>query len=211
LSVELFDLMRPVLFIFYTVEIVLHLLIMFFNVSGFVMQSMEYLPLRNQLYLYAYTAIFNIFTVVTLSASIGNCTGKQYSSCEQIVHTAGGFVVHICVSLMSLASAERDFYLMYMDVDTREHGPTAHPFFMYMRAQSVCALIVGIVYLLHCILVIDVLLSNGGSASDPLPDNSGLDLNYSPARLYVLGETIESCLAKYEWFNEFSRTPRASV
>ncbi|KAM8705958.1 hypothetical protein ACLKA7_010284 [Drosophila subpalustris] len=199
--------LRPVLFLFYTVESVLNVLLMYFHIRGFLAQDLEFLPMAKQISHYFYSTCFYIFTVLTFFASINICTGNNYNICEEVVRTLAGFLTHIIISLMTLENAERDFHVMYIMVIQNEGvEKPVHPFFEYMRSQAVCSLACGVTYLLHGILVIDVLLS--GSETDTkqsdVSDNDNND-EYVPVRLYVLGEMFHSRLEKYEWFNDFAR------
>lgn len=199
--------LRPVLFLFYTVESALSILLMFFHIRGFLTQSLDFLPVHKQINHYFYSACFYIFTVLTLFASINICSGNNYSIGEEVVRTLSGFILHIIISLMTLEHAERDFHMMYiMRIKNEGVEKPVHPFFEYMRAQAVCSLTCGVVYLLHSILVIDVLLSKPSDDIDqPDRDEDDLSDDYVPVRLYVLGEWFQSHLERYEWFNDFSR------
>ncbi|KAH8381425.1 hypothetical protein KR093_004518, partial [Drosophila rubida] len=200
---------RPVLFMFYTVESVLNMFLMYFHIRGFLTQPLDFLPIWKQINHYFYSASFYVFTVITFFASINICTGHNVSIIEEVVRTFCGFILHFFISLMTLENAERDFHMMYiMSVKNVGVEKPVHPFFEYMRAQAVCSLIVGVAYLLHAILAIDVMLS---SEETPQVDDVNDDSEYVPVRLYVFGELVQSRLEKYEWFNDFSRGQRMPI
>ncbi|XP_064552454.1 uncharacterized protein LOC135438177 [Drosophila montana] len=196
--------MRPVLFQFYTVEILLNMILMFCHIHGFLRQSLDFLPLWSLICHYFSSAAFYIFTVLTIFASINICTGHQFSIVEEIVRTMVGFLLYIFISLMILENAERDFYLFNAKGESRlEVEKPLHPVFQYMRVQALCALVCGVIYLLHGVIVIDVLMS---TEQRPDEDDSDYDGDYDgniPVRLYVLGEVVQSRLQRYEWFNDF--------
>ncbi|XP_060647571.1 uncharacterized protein LOC132785472 [Drosophila nasuta] len=193
---------RPVIFMFYTVESMLSMLLMYFHIRGFLTQPLDFLPIWKQINHYFYSASFYLFTVITLCSSINICTGHNVSISEEVIRSLSGFILHTVISLMTLENAERDFHMMYiMSLKNVGVEKPVHPFIEYMRAQAICALITGVAYLLHAILAIDVLLSGSESDEDNLDD----DADYAPVRLYIFGEMIQSRLEKYEWFNEFSR------
>jgi len=57
----------------------------------------------------------------------------------------------------------------------------------------------------HSMLVIDVLLSTSADDTEQLDrDDDDLSDEYVPVRLYVLGESVQSHLERYEWFNDFA-------
>lgn len=203
--------MRPLLFIFYLVECMLHLTQIYKHVAGFLSQSMDLLPLVVQINHYFYTLCFYIFTVYTLFSSINICTGQTFFVCEEIIRTAIGFILFISISLMTLHNAERDFQIMYiLDLKHSKADVPVHSFIEFMSDQSCIALTLGVVYLLHCILVVDVFLTCGNSDNIDSVMNYTVDLdqesgNYVPIHLYILGETVHTHLSKYEWFHKFSR------
>jgi len=160
--------LRPVLFLFYTVESVLNVLLMYFHIRGFLTQPLDFLPILKQINPYFYSVCFYIFTVLTFCASINICTGHNYSICEEVIRTLGGFVTHIIISLMTLENAESDFHMMYiMRLKNEGVEKPVHPFFEYMRSQAVCSLACGVAYLLHGILVIDVHCVSNSRSGNP--------------------------------------------
>ncbi|KAH8310342.1 hypothetical protein KR044_000866, partial [Drosophila immigrans] len=196
---------RPVLFMFYTVESMLSMLLMYFHIRGFLTHPLDFLPISKQIHHYFYSISFYFFAVITFCSSINICTGHHVSIGKEVIRTLVGCLMHIVISLMTLENAERDFHMMYiMSVQNVGVEKPVHPFFEYMRAQAVCSLIVGVAYLLHAILAIDVLLSTSESGDRDDLDQGG-DMDYEPVRLYIFGEMIQSRLEKYEWFKEFSR------
>ncbi|XP_030565281.1 uncharacterized protein LOC115765758 [Drosophila novamexicana] len=202
--------MRPVLFQFYTVETILNMLIMFYHIRGFLAHPLDFLEFRQQFTHYFFSVSFYIFTILTLFASINICTGHQCSLSEEIIRTVCGFVFYITISLLTLEDAESDFHLMYLMVEHEsEVERPLHPFFEFMRAQALCALTCGVTYLLHAIVVIDVSLSNEEDSDfERMVDDSdeySENVEYIPARLYLLGGLVQTHLEQYEWFYNFAR------
>ncbi|KAH8295030.1 hypothetical protein KR018_005935 [Drosophila ironensis] len=206
---------RPVLFLFYLVETVINLIIMHFHLTGFIFMDLEYLPLFDELTHYFYLLCFYTFTVLTMFASVAVCTGNRTSIMEEVIRPLAGFFIYMICSLMTLADAELDYYLMHSSSYTKNSTlpqQPAHPYMKHMRAQALASLVGGIVYLLHGLIALDVLLSHedsdseAGSSSD---DHARGD--YVPVRLYVLGSRVEEWLEQYQWFRDFTRQPNPTI
>ncbi|SPP83440.1 uncharacterized protein LOC117585041 [Drosophila guanche] len=206
--------MRPVLFLFYTAETVVNMMLMGFHIRGFMSQDLSFLPVLDQVTHYFYTITLYIYTVLTIFASINVCTGNKASIMEEILRTLTGCVLYVIISLMTLKDAEMDFHMMYIGMgDPKMPERPVHPFFEYLRSQAVAALVCSIIYLLHCLIVVDVLLSNeeysdGEYDSDYDEDD---DIDYMPVRLYVFGEALQERLERYRWFREFSHDRRMTI
>lgn len=196
--------MRPILFQFYTIEILLNMVLMFCHIHGFLKQSLDFLPLWSHICHYFSWASFYIFTVLTIFASINICTGHQFCIFEEIVRTMVGFLLYIFISLMILENGERDFHLFHTRGEYQlEVEKPLHPVFSYMRVQALCALCCGVIYLLHGVIVIDVLISNKQRPDEDESSSEGEPGAKIPVRLYVLGEIVQSRLQRYKWFNDF--------
>ncbi|XP_030374435.1 uncharacterized protein LOC115624004 [Scaptodrosophila lebanonensis] len=206
--------MRPVLFIFYTVETLINMFLMGYHIQGFMSVSLDALTLQTQLSNYLCTVVFYTFTVLTIFGSINVCTGHSTGLNAELCRTLIGAVCYIITSLLTMNQAERDFHLMFLTEEKREIEKEIHPFFKYLRAQAVCALACGVLYMLHCIIVIDVLLCNEEDSDGEYnvfdPDESDSD-EYLPVRLYVFGEMVQSCLEQYRWYRDFCSTERMSI
>ncbi|EDW79695.1 uncharacterized protein Dwil_GK18883 [Drosophila willistoni] len=209
--------MRPILFLFYTVETVINMFLMAFHIRGFMSVDLGFLPLYAQLTHLFYAVIFYIFTVMTMFCSINICTGHQSNLVEEILRTAIGSLMYVIISMMTLNDAEEDFHLMYVGMgDPNLPEKPIHPFFAYLKTQAICALANGVVYLLHCIITIDVLLSNEEDTDGEYhlydtSDEYDEDSDYVPVRLYVFGEGVHDYLERYEWFRNFCHTNRMSI
>ncbi|KAH8313154.1 hypothetical protein KR067_001222 [Drosophila pandora] len=203
--------MRPVLFLFYFVEILVNMFLMYFHLTGFIFMKLDFLPLTDELSHFFYLTCFYVFTVLTMFASVNMCTGNSTRILEEVLRPMAGFVVYTFCSLLTLSDAESDFYIMHSH-QTKQHLnlPEAplHPFLSHMRNQATASLVCSVIYLLHGLIALDVLLSNEDSdseresSSDPSEDFIA-QTDYVPVRLYVLGGGIQEWLENFEWFRDF--------
>ncbi|XP_017113533.1 uncharacterized protein LOC108136720 [Drosophila elegans] len=192
--------MRPVLFLFYMIETMVNMFVIFVHLKGWTRID----NLGHHLYL----VFCYIFTVLTLFASINLCTGNHTSIVEEVVRPLAGFIVYTVCSLMILRDAESDFYILYADTKPEDlilPEKPLHPYFQYMRAQATSTLVASLIYLLHCLIAVDVLLSNEDSDDErETSDELAEELDYVPVRLYVLGGTVQHWLEQFEWFQDFT-------
>ncbi|KAH8277536.1 uncharacterized protein [Drosophila bipectinata] len=204
--------MRPVLFVFYFVEILINMFLMYYHLTGFIYMNLNFLPLADELSHYFYLTCFYVFTVLTMFASVNLCTGHRTSILEEVLRPMVGFVVYTFCSLLTLADAESGFYIMYSrKTEQNLNLPEAplHPYLKLMRGQAVATLVCSVVYLLHGLIALDVLLSNEDSdserdtSSDP-SDDILAETNYVPVHLCVLGGTFQEWLENFEWFRDFT-------
>ncbi|XP_023178747.1 uncharacterized protein LOC111604774 [Drosophila hydei] len=63
-------------------------------------------------------------------------------------------VMHFLCSLVAMNYAENDFHLQFMS----DVGEAQHLYFRYCRLQSIISLITGGIYLIECILVLDIIV-----------------------------------------------------
>ncbi|XP_017145152.1 uncharacterized protein LOC108157557 isoform X2 [Drosophila miranda] len=153
--------LRPVLFLFYTVETVVNIILMGYHIRGFMSLDLSFLPLKDQTTYYIYTVTFYVFTVITAFASISASTGHKAVLLEEFLRSLAGCILFLIMSLMTLKDVENDFHMMYVGMgDPNLPEKPVHPFFAYLRAQAVCSLVSCIIYLMHCLIVIDVMLSH---------------------------------------------------
>ncbi|XP_001359954.2 uncharacterized protein [Drosophila pseudoobscura] len=211
--------MRPILFVFYTAETVANIFLMGFHISGFMVQDLSFLPVMDQVTHYFFTVTLYAFTVLVFFASINICTGNPASAIEEILRSMAGCILYVTISLMTLKDAEEDFHMMYIHMDDpiMPEKPV-HPFFDYLRAQAVCSLVCSVIFLLHCLIVVDVLLSNEEYSDDEADlyddENENDDdeqYDFMPVHLYVFGESVQLHLERYHWFREFSHDRRINI
>ncbi|SPP83439.1 uncharacterized protein LOC117585039 [Drosophila guanche] len=206
--------MRPVLFLFYTVETVVNMMLMGYHIRGFMSLDLSFLSPMDQTPYYFYTATFYIFTVLNIFSSINVCTGHKSVLLEEILRTLAGCILYMIISLMTLKDVENDFHMMYLGIgDPHMPEKPVHPFFAYLRAQAVCSLVCSIIYLLHCLIVIDVMLSYKDADYQiyDTSDDSDEDMDYIPVRLYFCGVYIQERLERYRWFRDFSNGGRINI
>lgn len=203
--------MRPVLFLFYFVEILINMFLMYYHLTGFIFIKLVFLPLTDELSHYFYLICYYVFTVLTMFASVNMCTGNSTRILEEVLRPLAGFIVYTICSLLVLADAEADFYI-YHSHKTEQHLnlPEApmHPFLSQMRSQAVATLVCSVVFLLHGLIALDVLLSNEDSDSERETSSDLLDdfvaqTDYVPVRLCVLGGGIQEWLENFKWFRDF--------
>ncbi|XP_039492331.1 uncharacterized protein LOC120452268 [Drosophila santomea] len=204
--------MRPVLFLFYGVETTVNMFVMYFQLKAFVFVNLTTMEWADALLHYFYMAYFYIYTMVTLFASLNLCTGHRTSIVEEVVRPLVGFVLYTIVSLMALRDAETDFYVWY---DEKQRGDILypekplHPFFGSLRDQATACLVASVISLLHCLIALDVLLSNDDSEDERKASDSSDDVvdevDYVPVRLYVLGGVVQRWLEQFDWFQDFTQ------
>ncbi|EDW81022.1 uncharacterized protein Dwil_GK19182 [Drosophila willistoni] len=207
--------MRPFLFFFYMLETIMNIILMGYHVQGFlaIPAVFEGFILVEK---YLYLIMFYVLTVLTLFASINVCSGNTPYIWNEINRCAVGAIGYIIISIMTMRDAENELWVV---LDNEAEKPT-HPFYMFMRGQSICALLCGIIYLLHFTIVLDFLLSKSDEDQiitdydldkDDVEDDAASNDLIMPVKLYVLGEWFERRLAKYEWFEDFVDRRRLSI
>ncbi|KAI8044897.1 uncharacterized protein LOC128261445 [Drosophila gunungcola] len=188
--------LRPVLFLFYTLETVFNMFCMGYHITG-----METISWDGEGIQYLYLLTFHIFMVWTPFQSIAICTGDRPSVCLEIWKSLAGTFAFILVSLTTMWDAERQFH-MFFDTSVEEIKGEynalvpIHQFSYYMRGQSISSLTCGLLYMLHATIMIDVKLT-----SDLY--NSGKSPGPMPIPLFVMGPVVHNKLSTYEWFQEF--------
>ncbi|KAH8232299.1 hypothetical protein KR032_003938, partial [Drosophila birchii] len=197
--------LRPVSFVFYTLESILNMFCLGFHISGFQGIKLDLFGVEAQLIHYLYLIIFYIFMVITLFQSVNLCTGHNPTITRELVKAASATVAFFLVSLATMWDAERQFYKFAGEPHEENTGKfinfgPVHPVFIYMRSQSIGTLACGALYLLHTYIIIDFKLTTE-------TENN----NYMPMALFVFGKWIHNKLEKFEWFREFASDERISV
>ncbi|BFF92298.1 uncharacterized protein DMAD_10384 [Drosophila madeirensis] len=192
--------LRPVLFVFYTLENVFNMFCMAYHITGFMAVNLEIFSWEKQMLQYCYMVSFYVFMVLTLFQSISVCTGHTPTVCMEIIKSTAAASAFTLISITTMWDAEHDFHLMFSGEEPSEGeyqvDKPVHPFFHYMRRQAIASLTCGILYMLHAALMIDVKITayyNGKSD----------DGEYMPIPLYVFGRWIHGILEKFPWFLEF--------
>ncbi|KAH8232189.1 hypothetical protein KR032_001625, partial [Drosophila birchii] len=191
--------LRPVSFVFYTLETILNMYCLGFHISGFQGIKLVLFGVEAQLIHYLYLIIFYIFMVITLFQSVNVCTGHNPTITRELVKSTLATVAFFFVSLSTMWDAERQFY-KFIEEPHKKEGTgkftgfePVQPVFIYMRSQSICALACGILYLLHTCILFDFHLTTRNSNGE-----------YMPMALFVFGKWVHTKLEKYEWFREFA-------
>jgi len=194
--------MRAILFFFYTIETILNLFTIRYHVGTFMSLPEKNDLLEEELQQYIFSIIFQFITILTLFSSISICTGNLPKPWLEVIRTGLGATCNIIQSLATMWDAENSAARNFVQTNER-----VHPYFVNMRGQSICALFSGVLNLLHCTIVIDIMLSHEMSNEDDDPDS---DLTV-PIKLYVGSEWIEKHLEKYEWFQVINDKRRVSL
>lgn len=207
--------MRPVLFLFYSVEIFLNMVLITFHVEGVIKQPVDYMPVTIRIRNAFYTISLYIYNSVTMWASINLTVGYRYNFRQEIIRCIIGFVLYFIISLWTLNDAETDFHLMYVMKDEKDKGKIIHPFIKYLRLQAIFAMFNGCVYLLHCVIIIDVVLA-GIAERESHVDNQRRrkdepEVDFQPVHIYFLGSRTEMYLEQFKWFNEFKYAKNEDV
>ncbi|ALC47607.1 CG34432 [Drosophila busckii] len=199
--------LRPIMFLFYTVETIFNMFCMAFHISGFMSVDLEMLPWEKQMIHYFYLVTFYVFMVLTLFQSINICTGHIPSLCMEICKASAASFAFTVIAVTTMWDAERDFHLLYRGTEPEEgvyqKDEPVHPFFHFMRSQSIASLACGILYLLHATILIDIKIT-----AYYMRKAEG---EYLPLRLYVFGELVQDRLEKYEWFRDFSSSDQLHI
>ncbi|KAH8280858.1 hypothetical protein KR054_001723 [Drosophila jambulina] len=197
---------RPVLFVFYTLETVFNMFCLAYHISGFQSIEMDMFGMIEQLIHGCYLCIFYVFMVITLFQSINLCTGHSPKITIELIKTSSATIAFLFVSLATMWDAERQFYMFSHDPRPSKgpskfvtHDPV-HPFFLYMRSQSISALACGVLYLLHTCLMLDYKLTTEWSDND-----------YMPISLYVFGRWVHTKLESYKWFQDFASYEKITI
>ncbi|XP_017039331.1 uncharacterized protein LOC108086801 [Drosophila ficusphila] len=193
--------LRPVLFVFYTLEAVVNMFCMGYHIKGFQVTQMNMLSWDGQAIHYFYLVVFYVFMVLTLFQSVNICTGHRVTVNMEIWKASTAAIVFILISLTSMWDAERFFHMFLMNSNVQitkgdfVQDQPVHPYSQYLQGQSIASLACGMLYLLHASIMIDVKLT-----SDL---NTGLGRgSYMPIPLFVLGREIHAKLNNYHWFRD---------
>lgn len=190
--------MRPVLFVFYTLETVFNMFCMGYHITGFQAIQMNMFGWEEQALHYFYLLTFYGFMVLTLFQSVNLCTGRTPTITSELFKSTAASIAFVGISLTTMWDAERQYHMFDLEEEEPapgkfiEHKPV-HPFFLYMRGQSISSLACGVLYLLHACLMLDFKLTN----------KRGSD-GYMPIPMFVFGRWVHTKLEKYQWFREFS-------
>lgn len=199
--------MRPVLFLFYTLEIFLNVAILTFHVEGFIKQPVDYMPVAIRVRHGIYTLSFYVFNSITMWASINLSLGEPYELSVEIARSISAFVLYISISLWTLNDAETDFHLMYIQKDFEDNTKVVHPFFKFMRLEAIFTMVNGFVYLLHSIIMLDVVLAGiaerESHADKKRQRKDEPEVDFKPVHVYFLGRQTEMFLEKFQWYREF--------
>lgn len=195
--------LRPVLFLFYTLETIFNMFCMGYHISGFQAIELHVFEWDTVAIHYFYLMTFYFFMVVTLLQSVNICTGNTPAVVTEIWKSSAAAIVFILISLSTMWDAERQFYVFFFASELGDKNSHAfvedrpiHPIFHYLRGMSISSLTCGILYLLHATIMIDVKLTNDRNQGE----SKG---TYMPIPLFVLGRFIHRKLSAYDWFREF--------
>ncbi|XP_017067213.2 uncharacterized protein LOC108105249 [Drosophila eugracilis] len=203
--------MRPVLFLFYSVETMVNMVLLHFHLDVFSFINTALMGWFDTLTHYFYMIYFYTFTMVTLFASINLCTGNRTSIVVEVVRPFVGFVMYTICSLLALSDAETDLYILYdksKPEDILLPEKPLHPYFDILRSMAKTSLVASVIHLLHCLISLDVLLSNDDSDDERGEEAEATDeevqSDYLPVRLYVLGGVVQHWLEQFEWFRDYT-------
>ncbi|XP_017039782.1 uncharacterized protein LOC108087111 [Drosophila ficusphila] len=210
--------MAPVLFALYTIETLINMFLIHFNLKDFVVINLR--DFEDNLPHIFYVCVYYIFTLLTAFASINLCTGNQFSIIEEVVRPLFGFITYTVCSLLTLGMAEADTNVLYRGKQAQDLSlpeKPLHPYFDHLRYQAKGALVASVVYLLHFFTALDVLLSNEESEQDNEQKDAEHDddiveeEDYVPVRLYIFGRVVHTWLEQFEWFQNFTRSGKRSI
>ncbi|XP_017000508.2 uncharacterized protein [Drosophila takahashii] len=192
--------LRPVLFLFYTLETMCNITCLAYHISGFQTVNLETFGLGGRIH-DLYLGTFYLFLVLTSFQSVAICTGHTPNVLVEIYKASAAAVAFILISLTTLWNAERQSHLFVGAIDRERYSihsvynedPPSHPIFKFMRGQSISSLCCGLIYMLHAAIMIDVKLTSRFNDRG----------KHAPIPLFVLGRAVHSRLNRYAWFQEF--------
>ncbi|XP_068153692.1 uncharacterized protein [Drosophila tropicalis] len=203
--------MRPFLFVFYTLETIFNMFCMAFHITGFHSVDLSMLGWEKQAIHYFYLVAFYVFMVLTLFQSINICTGHTPTILMEIIKASAASCAFTVISLMTMYDAEKDFHLLYLGDEESDDvyikDEPVHPFFQFMRNQSISSLTCGVLYMLHATILIDVKITSITEGKIYRDEES----DYMPIPLYVFGQYVQAKLDSYEWFQEFRDNDRVNL
>lgn len=91
--------------------------------------------------------------IIVLCVCTVLCIGATVPLIVDVIVNSLATICFIATSMLSMAQAENDYHLMYLTDHEEEH----HRFFYMNRYQSIASLFTGLWYLMHTVLVLDVL------------------------------------------------------
>ncbi|KAH8292257.1 hypothetical protein KR054_007691, partial [Drosophila jambulina] len=203
---------RPVLFLFYTVETVVNIILIHFYLTAMEFIRTTELIDTKYIWYYSYLVFFYVFTVMTLFASVNVCTKNQPSILEEVLRPLVAFVVYTMLTLLALYDADTDFPYMFpktKNQDLLKPDEPVTPYFKLLRNQATASLACSVIYLLHCLIALDVMLSNEDEDSEQEKLSDDYDLmdkvedDYQPVRLYVMGTHMQRWLESFKWFRDY--------
>ncbi|XP_020815669.1 uncharacterized protein LOC110189780 [Drosophila serrata] len=202
---------RPVLFLFYTVETLVNIILIHYYLSllNFIHETQELV--NKSTWYYSYLVCYYFFTVMTLFACVNVCTKNQPSILEEVLRPLVAFISYTLLTMLALYHAENDFTLMFpktTNKDLFKPEEKLQSYFKLIRSQATASLACSVVYLLHFLIALDVLLSNDDTDSEieSSSDSTGMDQieeDYQPVRLYVLGSYLQRWLETFQWFRDY--------
>ncbi|XP_017036682.1 uncharacterized protein [Drosophila kikkawai] len=204
--------LRPVLFLFYSVETFINIVLMHYYLSALVFIQETTLFITKYTWYYSYLVFIYFFTVLTLLASVNVCTKNKPSILEEVIRPLVAFIAYTILTFLALFDATENFPFMFVNTannDVLQPEKPLQPYFKFLRAQATASLSCSVVYLLHCFIALDVLLSNEDSDSEEerLSEDSDIVLEveaeYTPVRLFVLGSHMQRWLESFQWFRDY--------
>ncbi|XP_070063288.1 uncharacterized protein [Drosophila virilis] len=202
--------LRPISFLFYTLETIFNMFCLAYHITGFMAVDMHMLNWDRHNIQYIYLITFYVFMVITLFQSINICSGHNPTFCMEISKSCLASIGFTMISILTMWDAERDAHLMYTGKEpvegVYENDKPVHPFAFYLLFQSIASLACGVLYMLHATILIDIKIT---AAHQGLTE--GANLVYVPIDIYVLGEYVQTRLEDYEWFHNLCSYERIDI
>ncbi|XP_020799569.1 uncharacterized protein LOC110177259 [Drosophila serrata] len=130
---------RLVLFMFYMMEAVAHMVLMRFNVTGFYVVYKNPLPLLLELPYFCYLGCVYIFGVLNLLAGVNICTSEHPSILGEVLRSLISCFVYVICSMLMLFDAESDLNDIIATKKPNDLIPleeVLHPYFKYNHLES---------------------------------------------------------------------------
>ncbi|KAH8265274.1 hypothetical protein KR038_003109, partial [Drosophila bunnanda] len=145
---------RLVIFVFYMMEAMGHMVLMRFNMTGFYVVYKNPLPLLHKLSYFCYLGFVYIFGVLNLLAGVNICTSEQPSIMEQVLRSLICCFVYVISSMLMLFDAELDLNdIMATKKPSNQLPPEEllHPYFKYnhLHSQAITSMVCSGIHMLH--------------------------------------------------------------
>ncbi|XP_017017425.1 uncharacterized protein [Drosophila kikkawai] len=170
-------------------EVVAHMVLMRFNMTGFYVVYKNFLPVLQELPYFGYLACFYIFGVENLIAGVNLCTSVQPSMSKEVLRSLISCFVYVISSMLMLFDAESDFkYIKPTKKPNDQLQKPLHPYFKYnhLHSQGMASMVCSGIHMLHFLVALSVLRFSEDTGTE-----------------YDLGNVVLHLLKYYQWIWDY--------